>query len=155
MGGIAVGAGTSGGVSASCCGRSSPGNDGIVSGGPTHETLSRLRVPSPRPSVDRERAARDLRARRDADCRDRVDGRALPGEFLGLHGINDIEWEEFSIVGAAALGNWKITIAPMAWAGSDADLMMPLSVGRESTHNTRATSKPYPRSTCGRTEFIP
>ncbi len=56
------------------------------------------------------------------------------GEFLGLHGINDIEWEEFSIVGAAALGNWKITIAPMAWAGSDADLMMPLSVGRESTH---------------------
>ncbi|NHP16314.1 hypothetical protein DBV08_05330 [Rhodococcus sp. KBW08] len=59
------------------------------------------------------------------------------GEFRGLHGINDIEWEEFSIVGAAALGNGTITIAPMAWTGSDDDLMMPLSVGREVLTHSR------------------
>jgi len=59
------------------------------------------------------------------------------GEFLGLQGINDIEWEEYSVVGAAALGNWTIAIAPMAWAGSDDELMVPLSVGREVLTHSR------------------
>ncbi|GAA3128596.1 hypothetical protein GCM10020255_001540 [Rhodococcus baikonurensis] len=54
-----------------------------------------------------------------------------------MHGINDIEWEEYSVVGTAALGNWAIAIARMAWAGSDDELMVPLSVGREVLTHSR------------------
>ncbi|MDV6211846.1 DUF6461 domain-containing protein [Rhodococcus erythropolis] len=60
------------------------------------------------------------------------------GEVRGLQGINEVGWEEFSIVGAAALGNWTIAIAPLAWAGSDDELMVPLSVGREVLTHSRS-----------------
>lgn len=60
------------------------------------------------------------------------------GEFRGLHGINEVGWEEFSVVGAVALGNWPVAIAPMAWAGSDDELMVPLSVGREVLTHSRS-----------------
>ncbi len=63
------------------------------------------------------------------------------GEVRGLQGINELGWEEFSIVGAAALGNWTIALAPMASAGTDDSLMAPLSVGREAlTHSSNVAA---------------
>ncbi|MDJ0104991.1 DUF6461 domain-containing protein [Rhodococcus erythropolis] len=63
------------------------------------------------------------------------------GEVRGLQGINELGWEEFSIVGAAALGNWTIALAPMASAGTDDALMAPLSVGREAlTHSSNVAA---------------
>lgn len=59
------------------------------------------------------------------------------GEFRGLQGVNELGWEEFSVVGAASLGNWTIALARMAWAGSDDELMVPLSVGREVLTHSR------------------
>jgi len=35
-------------------------------------------------------------------------------EVRGPQGVNELGWEEFSIVGAAASGNWTIALAPMA-----------------------------------------
>ncbi|MDJ0105302.1 DUF6461 domain-containing protein [Rhodococcus erythropolis] len=60
------------------------------------------------------------------------------GEFRGMQGINEVGWEEFSVVGAAALGNWTVAFAPMASAGSDDELMVPLSVGREVLTHSRS-----------------
>ncbi|MCQ4129103.1 DUF6461 domain-containing protein [Rhodococcus erythropolis] len=65
------------------------------------------------------------------------------GEVRGLQGINELGWEEFSIVGAAALGNWTIAISPMASAGTDDALMAPLSVGREALTHSRNVEAGY------------
>lgn len=63
------------------------------------------------------------------------------GEVRGLQGVNELGWEEFSIVGAAALGNWTIAPAPMASAGTDDALMAPLTVGREAlTHSSNVAA---------------
>lgn len=65
------------------------------------------------------------------------------GEVRGLQGINELGWEEFSIVGAAALGNWTIAIAPMASVGTDDALMTPLSAGREVLTHSRNVEAGY------------
>lgn len=53
------------------------------------------------------------------------------GSETGLVGVNERQWEDPGIIGAASLGNWTIAIAPAVTAGASEELMRPLSLGRE------------------------
>lgn len=53
------------------------------------------------------------------------------GTETGLTGVNERGWEEPAIIGAAAVEDWTIAIAPAATAGASEELMRPLSLGRE------------------------
>ena len=53
------------------------------------------------------------------------------GTETGLARVNERGWEEFAIIGAAAVEDWTIAIAPAAAAGASEELMRPLSLGRE------------------------
>ncbi|NLE79350.1 MAG: hypothetical protein GX610_07145 [Rhodococcus sp.] len=70
---------------------------------------------------------------RDADPTTVIEAMTVEdlGTAEGLSGVNELGWQEPSIIGAAALGEWTIAIAPMAIAGVSDELMRPLSVGRE------------------------
>lgn len=70
---------------------------------------------------------------RDADPATVIDAMAVEdlGTVNGLAGVHERGWQEPSIIGAAALGNWTIAVAPAANAGVSDALMGPLSVGRE------------------------
>lgn len=46
-----------------------------------------------------------------------------------------------SVVGAEALGNWTIAFVPMASAGTDDDLVVPLTVGGQAlTHSSNVAA---------------
>lgn len=70
---------------------------------------------------------------RDADPATVIEAMTVEdlGTAEGLNRVNELGWQEPSIIGAAALGEWTIAIAPMAIAGVSDELMRPLSVGRE------------------------
>lgn len=53
------------------------------------------------------------------------------GTADGLAEVNELGWEELSIIGAAQLSDWTIAIAPAADIGVSDAVMVPLSARRE------------------------